>query len=413
MAKGWTILFFICEEDQETKSYAQSLLDDLLGCKTNPDLNLVCYESIRKQGLNGPLTGTLSLLEFNVAVKSREKKILKDFGVVDPGNASVLGNALEFLSANRLLLDRLLLFTWDHGAGFGIFSGDPRDRNESGHHRLHLHPGPRLHMLTSAEIGIALGRLGRKTDLVIMMNCWTQMLETGYEIADRVKLLVAPETADYFAGYDYRKIIDKVADSPDVDNKELAQLAVDSVATKFKESPAFKDDIQNVVITAAKLDHANELVDALDGIAGALISKIKTQFKAMSQLRAQCLDFTKGDFVNAQGRPDNALDDHYIDLLHFVRLLTRAELISKASADRFAQTHQKYVLGLFRGKKYDENESGSFGEKTANGVSIYHPDEEVDFQSIYYQYFYLSKKIKLASSQWANYLEAYKRKRSQ
>jgi hypothetical protein len=408
MQKGWTILFFICEEDAETKSYAEALLGDLMNTENSILVTLLCYESVRKEGVDGPLYGSLSLLAYDQNTKSRQKVEVRDFGVVDPGNESVLGNALNCLKEKDFLREKFLLFTWDHGAGFGIFAGDPRDRNETSHKEFKIHPGPRLHMLTSIEINAALATLGRKADLVIMMNCWTQMLETGFELSKSAGILVAPQTVDYFAGYDYIKIINQLVNFPNSTADEIADLAVNSVPVKFRQSPQFKDHLKDVVITASALNKSASLVEALDPILDGLIKVLPTAFGSVAKVRGQCLDFTQGYFLNAKGKPDDSITDHYIDLVHYLSLLARQKLIESASLEPLKIAVNAYLLKMYRGEKYDATGLDQGNTRPANGFSIYHPSRPEDFQSVYYQYFYESKKISLAQTKWGAFLAAYK-----
>jgi hypothetical protein len=410
MQKGWTILFFICEEDTETKEYAENLINDLLKTNDDKDLCLLCFESIRTAGPDGPLNGLLSILDYNPETKSREKKQLRDFGVVDPGNESVLKNALTYIKEKGLLREKFLLFTWDHGAGFGIFAGDPRDRNETGRKILRIHPGPRLHMLTSIQINHALGSLGRKTDLVIMMNCWTKMLETGYELAENVDISVAPETVDYFAGYDYIKIINQLAANPNSIAEEIAVVAVDSIPAKFDQSVEFKTHLKDVVIRATRLSQSADTARALDTVAVELTNALSNQFSAIRHIREHCIDFSYGYFLNAKGKPDDSIADHYIDLVHYVAMLAKKGLVRRESLDRLKISLDHSLLRLYRGEKYDAPDPNAFGIKQANGLSIFHPDKTEDFESVYYQYFYQSKKLRLANTAWGEFLDKYKLK---
>jgi hypothetical protein len=415
MQGGWTILVFICEEDPETKYYADALLQDLLKTTGHPGPPLFFFESVREKGSQGPLKGSLSQLLAPEGLKIREKKLLKDFGVVDPGNESVLKGALEYLHSHKLIAEHLLLITWDHGAGFGLFSGDPRTHpGEAGTvsgKKIMVRSPTRINMLTCIEINRALGSLGRRTDLVIMMNCWTQMLEMGYQLAENVDFLVAPETADYFAGYDYDKIIDAMGRDPGIAAGKIAILAVDSIAEKFRESPTFKNDLKEIVVAAVCLAKSTGLVAALDKSAAEILQKLPGQAALIRSVREDCHDLTKGYFLGADGKPDDSIEDHYIDLLYFLSALHKRGIISGPTLGQFKEAADAYLVRLFRGEKFDQEEP-YMHTKPANGFSIYHPDQKADFQSVYYEYFYRSGRIRMASTAWGAYLEAYQKNAS-
>lgn len=441
MQPGWTVLFYIYEEDRSTKIHADRLLKDLLAAKDDESLILLVFESIHEDKGGGEITGRLYTMEYNDRTGTREKALKKDFGLIDPGDAGVLENVLQFIKKNKLLREKFLLFTWDHGAGFGIFDGDPRVHQVAGgpppkkaiggkgngkenlrvarNGRAHdlskkvpagMHPG-KIKMLTVADINQALRSLKRRTDLVIMLNCWMQMLEAGYELSGTVDILVASETVNFFAGYDYTRIINRMANHPASTGEDIARLAIQTIPANYKKKKAWEKDLKELVISATRPAISQRIVDALDKAADDLLSNMPAHFRKIKQGRKSCEDLSCGYFMNKSGKPDRSIRDFFIDPLHYISVAAEKGLVSPARLQALQQATKEYILLEYCGQHYRMKDPSS-GIRLCNGYSIFHPADEKDFDCVYYHYFYKTHKIKLSETRWAAYLDHYKAKKN-
>jgi hypothetical protein len=467
--KGWTVLFFIYVEDEETAGYASQLLKQLLRIYRSEQLRLFAFESVYDPASPQKITGTLYEYVHKARSIKRTKKQVRKFPKIDPGNKKVLSEVLRYLKANDFLLERFLLFTWDHGAGFGIFSNDPRPVSnrdlalraiapiaestgvttrapiaESSSKMIQVVSNRRsrllaaqpvkkvslvaegtfaatvsnrslaapvlvpVNMLTASEINDALKVLDRPVNLVIMMNCWVQMLETGHEMSETVNILIAPETIYYFAGYDYFTILNSIAQNPGITEKELATITIDSIPGHFKEDPTWEPHLKEIVVSAVYPAKSEQLVKQMDRMFAPLVDELKDNFKTIRKIRKSCIDLSANYYFTGD-KPDNSLLNYFIDLVDYAARLEDNGLLEEKSFNAFRNAAKKYVHRSYRGKLFDKEDAAT-GTFLANGFSIFHPDKRSpDFDDqLYYLYFYEGKRIKMARTIWSKFLEGYR-----
>lgn len=53
----------------------------------------------------------------------------------------------------------------------------------------------------------------KPVDILLTINCYTQMLETGYELRNNVQLIISPQTTIPFAGINYKKLFKVMEES--------------------------------------------------------------------------------------------------------------------------------------------------------------------------------------------------------
>jgi hypothetical protein len=468
--KGWTVLFFIYVEDEDTSQYATELLQELLRINHSDQLNLLLFESIfdfkNKKGTSCKLFN----IQSSPDTIKRRKVELASFDHMNPGDTTLLRVTLQHLKDHHLMRERFLLFTWDHGAGFGIFNNDPRPKeveftaavksmsfaakasakvkeklkqdpslikrkkvlqvvtnNRSALMKFkHLDKSlkkakgvkslaaaaadaePQVDMLTATEINNSLVQAGVKADLMIMMNCWTQMLETGSELSATVDILVAPETVYYFEGYDYFVILNSIVRNPAISAETLATVTVDSIESFFDEDPDWAQCTERIVVSAVRPPFADELIAAIDTFFTPFLKFKGTKYSSLRKCRQQCLDLSKNYFYK-DGEIDNTYLQYFIDLLNFAAVLTKAKLAPMASYKRLEDAYRKYVIHLYRGIEFREK-NATTGSFKGNGFSIFHPDRLMpDFDGqLYYGYFYKNHFLKLSRSTWGKYLAAYR-----
>ncbi len=468
--KGWTILFFIYVEDDESVEYSNNLFKSLTRVTNGENFSLLLYETRFNAAAQNTISG--QLFEFIAAGPNthRRKKLVHDFGIVNPGNTNVLGQALKYLQAENLIREKFMLFTWAHGSGFGIFDNDPtpvdekfnefirgpigtheilsdiegNDQSATGfrvitnrrtraieglpmeaeHFRMNQkHVGsnnfllnnevdPRIDMLTANEINRGLETLERKTNIVIMMNCWVGMLENGYELANTVNILIAPESVFFYAGYDYETILNAMAVDHTIGEKEVAKLTISTIPSNFNAVPKWRKHLREINVAAVYPAKAGILVNSLNQICIEVNENINTNINQIQSVRKGVIDFTTGYIKQTVNHVEIIHEDFFIDCIDFLNRLTAINLISANSFEKLLQAAQGYVSYSFRGDWFVGPDTLT-QKPLAHGFSIYHPPTKSDFSKwLYYSFFYRDQatKVKLADSGWGDYLVEYKKK---
>ncbi|MBE7169540.1 MAG: hypothetical protein INR73_03075 [Williamsia sp.] len=346
------------------------------------------------------------------------------YGVIDMGDDRKLRRIFSDIRSGYPS-QRFLLFTWDHGSGFGIFKTNPAERSllekeaflnfemevmQEGNsrspvipeaaiefdiidnHSTEEEPGSpvqgkkgeagkkiKTSMLTNDELRntILYDTQARKVDLLIMMNCAMQMIETGYALQDAVEYLVAPETCIFWAGYDYKSIISKLCIAPDIETEALGKYAIDTIESYYKNTPSrtyFNDLVVSLVKPAASV----EIRTAIDEIADQLTNKLGQSFAKIKSLRTASEDLTQ-KYVSG-------VPYHYIDFLGFVAAL--AQTADMITLERIKQATEKYVIHIIKGNNYSQvDTANNIGR--VNGYTIYFPPTAYEADDdVYYDWFY-------------------------
>ncbi|WP_456462068.1 clostripain-related cysteine peptidase [Reichenbachiella sp.] len=157
-----------------------------------------------------------------------------------------------------------MLFTWDHGNGFGIFKGvgkggltDPKKEAKR--------------VLSMDELGHALSRTfgNEKVELMVMMNCFMQLFDTSYALKRNVSGLVAPQTDLTFYEYDYKTFFETLVKNPNTDGLSLGKKLIE----KFDDK---KSKILNKLsVSFIDLSIVDSIVMLLDELADRLLTHIK------------------------------------------------------------------------------------------------------------------------------------------
>jgi hypothetical protein len=245
----------------------------------------------------------------NVQFKS-DLKLIAEEDAFDITNPKCIQEFFKEKILDNNRAQRYMLFTWDHGSGYGIFRDVPETplvkildgaielvpaRNMS-------LPTPAIvsnniqnknaidqdevltmdelatvidqdKVLTMDELAAAIGQAfgEEKIELVVMMNCYMQFFDAGYALRKNIKYLIAPESYIFFKGYNYEFIFRKLAREPDLSSRKLAKHIVDSFELKV-----YDDYFVGISAKATTALFANdvtyyaELADYIDQLAGAL-----------------------------------------------------------------------------------------------------------------------------------------------
>lgn len=446
MNHKWTVLFLVHAATKETREYVNELFDLLTRTHYNDDVKvLVLHGGLQPSKSSGfKIQVTLKKIERNATTGMLNLKKSREFGDIDIGDDRELKKIFSSLRADHPS-ERFLLFSWDHGSGFGIFNTDPTERAlhfrnafpdpkkglrndqrdipmSNGYGRLlvvnnytmanawnsrdlqmarRIEKKIRTSMLTNDELNNALlGESGsKKVDLLIMMNCAMQMIETGYALHESVEYLVAPETCIFWAGYDYTSIINKLCAQPDISTEDLGKYAVDTIPGYYANTPS-AEYIDDLVVSLVKTSGSLLVKEVVDETASYLISILEHQQEKIKGSRMGCEDLT-AKYV--EGVPFQ-----YVDLLHLLDSL--AATTTGIDLDRIRQAIKQYVLHLLKGGNYTSiNEVTNIGE--VNGCTIYFPASyEVAKDDLYYDWFYKNgdqQTLFAKNGRWRSFLEKY------
>ena len=147
--------------------------------------------------------------------------------------------------------------------------------------------------------------LGRKVDLVGMDACLITMIEVAYQIRDHALVLVGSEELEPGTGWPYAGIQGDLASKPTLGPEELGA----TIVRHYIES--YEDTGLDATQSAIDLDQLDDLVEAVDALALALLAGLRSA-GMVTALRL------------AWHRTLRFFDGAYVDLHHFATELARA-----------------------------------------------------------------------------------------
>ncbi|MEO6723650.1 MAG: clostripain-related cysteine peptidase [Ferruginibacter sp.] len=290
----WLLVFFV-HEISEYKFYLDKLLDIIKqsGKKSNIDV-WVLLDKAQKNVPEDKATFELEVLRLAKTKKGTQliKTSLQEFNISKSLKRSWI-TVLEIIFKN-IRTKRRILFTWSHGAGFGINVEDEdkdkssfvddtaflnkiksmdslttelsnkyfyattseiqkiNDENfteviypiplEEGEYQLVLKDEQRfnckkLEILWMSDLADCLrASLNEETiDVMIMMNCNMQLFENGFMLKDVVKILIGPESQMWVDGYDYKKLLSSISENPKITNKALSKKVLSDYIKMHKK----------------------------------------------------------------------------------------------------------------------------------------------------------------------------------
>lgn len=222
-----------------------------------------------------------------------------------------------------------------------------------------------------------------KFDIIGFDACLMNMLEVGYQIKDSAKIAVGSEETEPGEGWPYDRILDALANNPDMKPAEFANTIVEEYAKSYDigaESPS-------VTQSAVNLEEVNTVRERLDSLAATLTDKINSHFWAITRSH-----FYTQHFSDAQ----------YIDLDHFAELMAK-EAVNEHDRWLHSLAQQlRKTLGPGWGLDGYILSSKNLGKDMENsrGVSIYFPGKSM--YSNFYNDIDMSREGK-----WDEFIKAY------
>ena len=195
--------------------------------------------------------------------------------------------------------------------------------------------------------------LGRKIDLLGMDACLMNMVEVAWQLRDSVEVIVGSEIEEPFDGWPYAEILNRLTARPRQDAAALARWIVKSYLASYRGKG------ETVTQSALDLSRIGAVTAGIDALSEILLAALETDAKLIRAAREKSPRF---------------YDDHYIDLLCFVKNLRRragGELRSRA---------EELIAALKPGKGRLILSEGKIGQEVrgAGGLSIYFPADPIN-----------------------------------
>lgn len=314
----WVIIFLIYadlrseqnfrEKQSKTERELESLYNDIRKANLNDAFKIYIIRNIIRENATDEKYDVTELIEVQPSKIETNGNVLKtittystEFLVQKPAELGSIFN--KIYKENRS--NKYLLFTWDHGKAYGIFEFKNLNHEEE---ILQLKNSPynrwwdssiksnRSHFkflikhsidepiveefLTNEELSIAIkyGFEGNRLDVLIMMNCGMQNVDTQYALKDAVKYLVAPQGTIDEPGYNYKKILEGIFSNSFISPKNIAKTAIESLDQdrEFQQED-FKDVISRWAVFATDIEYFNLIIPIINLISKSLIEELNKQ----------------------------------------------------------------------------------------------------------------------------------------
>jgi hypothetical protein len=456
MKQKWTILFLVHAEDDKTRRYSNLLLQELSATNHAEHLRIFILRNTYRYNNEENMNAILSELIYNEVRQKKELHLVNDFGKINLGDPDTLSEIFDFVKNSTGEETRFLLVTWDHGYTFGIFNGtinksvfdfelnsnkkhiaitnlkgavkrlrEERDQNKSLDTVIEefkfnnrsdeksieysdellkdLALSDDTDMLTPEEIAQALKKsFTKKIDVLIMMNCWMQSVDTCYALQDTVEILVAAESTMDFIGYDYIDFINEICSDSKITNTHLSSRVISQIRSKYKKlntEIAFNE----IAVSAINLSEVTMLKNMMDNFSNSLSLAIRTNLLDVNKGRATSYEFTH-EYLPNSGVYIYYIVDIYDVLTHFFKM----RFISNKDFANLKDWLKTFLIAKTVG--------GNFTKETT-ALGIYFPNNsEYTRKSTYYYNFYYPKgplktRKKFAlDSYWSIFIDDYNKR---
>ncbi len=450
----WTILFIIHGLDDGLQEQSQVLINVIrYGNWSLKYTNLLYLKSETDFSKKGrPVNAVLNKVS-SLSDKRRGKPVTtreKVFPKINIGSKAKLEKVFEYVR-KEYPAEKLMLLVFDHGAGFGIFEAIPTTEKRlpfsnledvddvlynskqnqtyqrfipkasSGFYpgfrhrkKFKLSHGPsrssndgllkffrktyaKTDMLTMEELSESIKRgFGRKVDVVVLINCNMQMIETGYSLKDNVDYLVASETLFWIYGINYRELLFRIDSHPSISPRKVATVCVETMPFRYERIGKLKS-LNDVSFSAIELKTMIPVYDKLDEFVSSLLPDVKDHFKTIATARQKGVDLSQFSFTKKQKEDLEPL--FFYDLLHFLKSMGPGnELVKKI----------EYLIAKAIVAKFIGSDFGKGNKRIVNGISIYFPFLRNDFEMQYFDLFYERNakfKVDFSNTNWGEFIK--------
>jgi hypothetical protein len=295
----WTVLVYLCSENNlEHFGYLDVKQMEKVG--SNDKLKIVVQWDRPELGTKLDWGGCRRYLVKKDHTSSQEinSQLLENLGNVNMGDPETL---LDFINwgVEKFPADKYMLVLWNHGNGW-------RDLrlSEISARGIAFDDGSGDH-LTMEDLRYALGNTtladSSKIELISMDACLMGTIEVAYDMKDFANYLVFSSANVPGTGLPYDKILQALADNPEMSGREFAEIIVNEYSKTYPYHTS-------ITQSAVDLSKITDLVEAFNSMLGnILVRSTDVQNNLVDcASRAMALDYTTeysdyrdfGDFLD-------------------------------------------------------------------------------------------------------------------
>jgi len=268
------------------------------------------------------------------------RKVIMRLPEKDSGDPATLQSFVEW-GLDRYEAENRLLVVWNHGAGFRS------PRRDIGYDDF----GSSLDM---PEIERALQRAGitnsNRLQIIGFDACLMNMVEIVHHFASQVEIIVGSQQTEPGDGWPYDKVLKQAKDAKTPD--DLAKAIVKEYIADYK-----KIGVNNVTQSAVRTADTQAVIDALDTLGNALLSRFNKIEAKLRAIRMASQTFQMAD---------------YVDLIHVAEQIRR-RIKDSVVADAAVSVITSAEASIISNGKYGSTVSN------ANGLSFWFPASEWDY----------------------------------
>lgn len=461
MSTTWGIIFIIHVEENEIEEQNR-IRDEIIEKGLKNEVQQAIISANVKIGLvmslpeKGQMQDASTSIEyFNLSPNVWSNG--KSFGKINIGDGETLTKVLKETKTN-LATDKYIIITIDHGMGFGIFDTVPRmkflstfehflatndtfksefsferqfefsvlrdvatefkvvnDINDFKEDKSADEVIQRkiTDMLTSTELSTAIQNVfvtqGKKeVELLAMMNCYMQNIDTAFTLRNAVGFLLASESSLWWEGFDYQGLISGL--SANVEEKDIPTIGsflVSGMPAKYERIKK-EDKLKEITLSILNLAHVETVVTEIKNFAEFFIAEDNLYLRLF---RGRVLGEDLSKFSEI----------HLVDLsfLFDCAKKTMAGLTNEEVLKRFEKIYDDFKsafknLVVFRNKDFGDdlvNKKDRVRNYAASGCSIIFPERmALRNKNYYYLLFYIkstSKNEFATFTNWGSFIDKY------
>ena len=367
----WLVMIYADADDKALEEDIHFDINEVEAADTNDRVQVVVQLDRYAGGYDGDgdWSGTHRyLITPDDDLDTINSEMVADLGELDMGSSDTL---VEFATwaIQTYPADRYVLILSDHGSGWtgGWFDHDPQ--NPSGN------------FISLDQLDAALGDIRDQTgigkfELVGLDACLMGMLEVYSGLSPHSHYAVASEEYEPSMGWAYQYFLSQLAEQPEMDGAELAQVIVDSYISqdlRIHDRKAYEEllaayNLPNEVDEALMAEKLAERV-TLSAIDLTLLPTFNSAFNQFIQSLTQ---INQGSIAEARSFSQsflNIFDDGkpspFIDLENFL------DIIGENSTDKTVLSHIEDVKSIYEEMVIAEVHGENL--PAASGISIYFP----------------------------------------
>jgi hypothetical protein len=388
----WTIMVFLnAKNNLESEGIAN--YEQMVRVGSTDKVNVIVeFGRPKKNNSNVPRdsqwSGVLRLrVERGQTIKSLPDVAKMRLGDVDMASGTELASFVVW-AEKHYVADHYMLVMWDHGRGWQLQlasrsktksyrpssftpastalkdnsiydnnNGTPPIPTLNGFRSI-SYDADKKKIMYNRDMADSLARsLTKPVDVLGFDACLMSMVETSYAVRNVARVMVGSEENEPAPGWDYTDWLEKLTANPDIDGLALGKLLIGSYKKTYEGNTSYYTSLSLVEESRVKA-----VVDAIDGLADALVVKVSSENEHVKEARAACDTYGQNPGL------------HGIDLYRFVTQ------ISSKTSNEVIKTRAKTVLDSIVSSVpsyyVSPNTPETFGSR---GLAIYFPASEREY----------------------------------